>query len=66
MIRDLVAETTLDAGDLVAPLFVAEGIDAPRPIASSDARIAATWPSIMPLGATTSAPASAWATAILA
>jgi porphobilinogen synthase len=34
VIRDLVAETTLDAGDLVAPLFVAEGIDAPRPIAS--------------------------------
>jgi porphobilinogen synthase len=34
VIRDLVAETTLDVGDLVAPLFVAEGIDAPRPIAS--------------------------------
>lgn len=33
-LRDLVAETTLDVGDLVAPLFVAEGIDAPRPIAS--------------------------------
>jgi porphobilinogen synthase len=33
-IRDLVAETTLDVHDLVAPLFVAEGIDAPRPIAS--------------------------------
>jgi porphobilinogen synthase len=34
VIRDLVAETTLDVGDLVAPLFVAEGIDAPRPIPS--------------------------------
>jgi porphobilinogen synthase len=33
-LRDLVAETTLDVRDLVAPLFVAEGIDAPRPIAS--------------------------------
>ncbi len=33
-LRDLVAETTLDPGDLVAPLFVAEGLDAPRPIAS--------------------------------
>ncbi len=31
-LRDLVAETTLDVRDLVAPLFVAEGIDAPRPI----------------------------------
>jgi porphobilinogen synthase len=34
VIRDLVAETSLDVGDLVAPLFVAEGIDAPRPIAA--------------------------------
>jgi len=34
VIRDLVAETSLDVGDLVAPLFVAEGIDAPRPIPS--------------------------------
>ena len=33
-LRDLVAETTLDVRDLVAPLFVAEGLDAPRPIAS--------------------------------
>jgi porphobilinogen synthase len=33
-LRDLVAETTLAASDLVAPLFVAEGIDAPRPIPS--------------------------------
>jgi porphobilinogen synthase len=34
VLRDLVAETTLDVSDLVAPLFVAEGLDAPRPIAS--------------------------------
>ncbi len=34
VLRDLVAETTLDVDDLVAPLFVAEGLDAPRPIAS--------------------------------
>lgn len=33
-LRDLVAETTLDAGDLIAPLFVREGIDEPQPIAS--------------------------------
>ncbi len=32
--RDLVAETRLDIADLVAPLFVREGIDAPRPISS--------------------------------
>ena len=30
-LRRLVAETTLTTADLVAPLFVAEGIDAPRP-----------------------------------
>lgn len=33
-LRDLVAETRLDVNDLVAPLFVREGIDAPIPIAS--------------------------------
>ncbi|MEI7546744.1 MAG: porphobilinogen synthase [Actinomycetota bacterium] len=32
--RDLVAETHLDVGQLVAPLFVREGIDQPQPIAS--------------------------------
>jgi len=32
--RDLVAETHLDVGQLVAPLFVREGIDAPQPILS--------------------------------
>ena len=33
-LRDLVAETRLDVRDLVAPLFVREGIDSPIPIAS--------------------------------
>jgi porphobilinogen synthase len=33
-LRDLVAETTLTVDDLVAPLFVREGIDEPRPIVS--------------------------------
>jgi len=32
--RDLVAETQLDVRQLVAPLFVREGIDSPQPIAS--------------------------------
>jgi len=33
-LRRLVAETSLAPDDLVAPLFVAEGLDEPRPIAS--------------------------------
>jgi len=33
-LRRLVAETRLTVDDLVAPLFVADGLDAPRPIAS--------------------------------
>ncbi len=33
-LRRLVAETTLSTDDLVAPLFVADGLDAPRPVAS--------------------------------
>ncbi|MEI8391789.1 MAG: porphobilinogen synthase [Actinomycetes bacterium] len=33
-LRDLVAETRLNVGDLVAPLFVREGIDLPIPILS--------------------------------
>ena len=33
-LRQLVAETTLNPGDVVAPLFVAEGRDAPRDITS--------------------------------
>lgn len=32
--RDLVAETRLHTSDLIAPLFVREGIDAPEPIGS--------------------------------
>lgn len=32
--RDLVAETSLDVRNLVAPLFVREGIETPQPIAS--------------------------------
>ncbi len=34
VLRDLVAETRLDVANLVAPLFVREGIDEPQPIAS--------------------------------
>lgn len=33
-LRRLVAETTLTVDDLVAPLFVADGLDAPRPVDS--------------------------------
>jgi porphobilinogen synthase len=33
-LRDLVAETGLSPADLIAPLFVREGIDLPQPIAS--------------------------------
>ena len=33
-LRDLVAETRLDVSDVVAPLFVREGVDSPQPIAS--------------------------------
>jgi porphobilinogen synthase len=33
-LRDLVAETTLSPADLIAPLFVREGIDAPQPVPS--------------------------------
>jgi porphobilinogen synthase len=33
-LRDLVAETRVDIGDLIAPLFVREGIAEPEPIAS--------------------------------
>lgn len=32
VLRDLVRETRLSAADLVLPLFVAEGIDAPQPV----------------------------------
>ena len=33
-VRRLVAQTTLTVDDLVAPLFVADGLDAPRPVGS--------------------------------
>jgi porphobilinogen synthase len=33
-LRRLVAQTTLTVDDLVAPLFVADGLDAPRPVGS--------------------------------
>lgn len=33
-LRDLVAETELRPGDLIAPLFVREGVDEPQPIVS--------------------------------
>ena len=33
-LRDLVAETSVSVSDLVAPLFVREGIDSPQPIVS--------------------------------
>jgi porphobilinogen synthase len=33
-LRDLVAETALSPADLIAPLFVREGIDAPQPVHS--------------------------------
>jgi porphobilinogen synthase len=33
-VREMVAETTLTPADLIAPLFVREGIDEPHPIAS--------------------------------
>ena len=33
-LRELVAETRLDVSDVVAPLFVREGVDTPQPIAS--------------------------------
>jgi porphobilinogen synthase len=34
VLREMLAETRVTAKDLIAPLFVREGIDAPRPIAS--------------------------------
>ncbi len=33
-LRDLVAQTRLDVSDVVAPLFVREGVDSPQPIGS--------------------------------
>ena len=40
-LRRLVAETPLSVDDLVAPLFVREGIDEPQPIAVAPRRRAA-------------------------
>jgi porphobilinogen synthase len=34
VLREMVAETTIGVKDLIAPLFVREGIEAPRPISS--------------------------------
>ena len=34
VLREMLAETTLTVKDLVAPLFVREGIDTPQPVAS--------------------------------
>lgn len=45
-LRRLVAETTLTPTDLVAPLFVREGIDEPRPIASLPGVVQHTIPSL--------------------
>jgi porphobilinogen synthase len=45
-LRRLVAETHLRTSDLVAPLFVAEGIDAPRPIDSLPGQVQHTLDSL--------------------
>jgi porphobilinogen synthase len=45
-LRALVRETSLDAGDLIAPLFVKEGIDEPTPIASMPAQFQHTLESL--------------------
>ena len=34
VLREMVAETSIGVKDLVAPLFVCEGIDDPRPVPS--------------------------------
>ena len=46
-LRRLVAETRLSTDDLVAPLFVREGIDEPRPIASLPGVVQHTVPSLV-------------------
>ncbi len=45
-LRRLVAEATLDPGDLIAPLFVAEGLDAPRAISSLPGQVQHTLDSL--------------------
>lgn len=52
LLRDLFRETTLDAGDLVAPLFVKEGISEPEPIASMPGVMQHTLDSLRKEGAT--------------
>ena len=46
-LRQLVAETTLHVDDLVAPLFVAEGLSAPNPINSLPGQFQHTVPSLL-------------------
>lgn len=46
-LRRLVAETRLSVDDLIAPLFVREGIDEPRPIASIPGVVQHTVPSLV-------------------
>ena len=46
-LRRLVAETTLDPDDLVAPLFVREGVDEPVPIASIPGHVQHTTASLL-------------------
>lgn len=46
-LRRLVAETTLDVADLVAPLFVREGIDEPVAITSMPGHVQHTVPSVV-------------------
>jgi len=46
-LRQLVAETTLHVDDLVAPLFVAEGLGSPNPISSLPGQFQHTVPSLL-------------------
>ena len=46
-LRQLVAETTLSLDDLVAPLFVAEGLSAPKAISSLPGQFQHTVPSLL-------------------
>jgi len=45
--RRLVAETAVSVDDLVAPLFVREGLDAPVPIASMPGHFQHSVPSLL-------------------
>ena len=46
-LRQLVAETTLSLDDLVAPLFVAEGLSEPKAISSLPGQFQHTVPSLL-------------------